>query len=289
MGQCRNALHQLARGDETKAELLPQQFMLFVYIPPHEMESLKSYQPGLIWGQFAGDYDVLATELQKIFKGPASTAAVERHHNKTGQRVTTNVRGRLGEGKIKRQVAIAYNSASLEKQLPLRRTHGLLARLAALCEDVEDDVGDQIEDVEDDVGDQIEDDKDGGDMDKKRDEDRGVEEQQMLRLLDICTCAADIADDVAFGSDTDECIVSAHKYRWTCDSCVYCTFFYLFIKNTIAFFRLLLFFSFALEKRPFHKHDSTKTAEKSLEHVIRPSNHTFDCRDISKRHECHSI
>jgi len=110
MGQCRSALYALARGDQVKGDLLLQQFMLFIYSPSHEMETLKYYQLGLIWAQFAGDYDVLAMELQQIFKGPASAAAVERHH-KTGKRVTTNLRGRLGEGKIERQVAIAYNSA----------------------------------------------------------------------------------------------------------------------------------------------------------------------------------
>ncbi|OQR80534.1 hypothetical protein ACHHYP_17486 [Achlya hypogyna] len=122
MGQCRSALHALARGDQAKGDILLQQF-----IPSHEMETLKFYQPGLIWAQFAGDYNDLDMELQQILMGPASTAAVERHH-KTGKRVTTNLHIHLGEGKIERQVAIAYNSSSLGKDLPIRRTHWFPSR-----------------------------------------------------------------------------------------------------------------------------------------------------------------
>jgi hypothetical protein len=197
MAQCRNALILLARGDAAKAEQLQQQFVLFVYSPTTDMESLRDFQPGLIWAQFAGVYGVLAQALLQIYKGPASTAGVERHH-KYGKRVSSNLRGRLGEGKIERQVAIAYNFASLHKLLPLRRVDRFLLHLAqfgSTSSDNEDAT--TAEDVQDDETESI----DGADAVDAADHD------QMLRALEDFRSAMDINDSVLYAVEEDDSIL----------------------------------------------------------------------------------
>lgn len=125
--QCRHALKLVSRLEEdpeTAFKTLLAAFMQHCITEKQLVESLRSiidYQPAMLWGQARNaQNDVLASLLIKVYSGPGSSAGVERQH-KTGNRVHTAQRNRMGDGKVERQVAVAYNTASAARVMATKR------------------------------------------------------------------------------------------------------------------------------------------------------------------------
>jgi len=176
LGQCRDALDHLARGDEERAARLSEDFLLFSFNDNRDMSGLKDFAPQLIWSQSVGTYPVLASIMVDLYVAPTSTAGVERNH-KYGKMVQTCRRGRLGDGKMEKQVCVAYNGVSLEKNPPVKRGAPFAQRVADLLFD------DPTCEVCYNQDDAVEDDE---------------EEATLLRSLDRFENAADIEDTLLF-------------------------------------------------------------------------------------------
>jgi hypothetical protein len=134
IGQCRKALERIAIGDNSKRGMLLEQFAYFcaLRMDGSYMMVSRKLKPHLIWGQ-VDDPDMfdLAKVLVQVHCNPTGAVGGERNH-KTNNRVRTKQRVRLGRGKCEKQVAIAYNSAQLERVMGKKRQDPFLTHLAAL-------------------------------------------------------------------------------------------------------------------------------------------------------------
>jgi len=92
----------------------------------------RKLKPALIWSQ-VDDPDLadLAKVLVQVHSNPSGAVGGERNH-KTNNRVRNKQRVRLGEENCQRQVAIAYNSAQLERTLGKRGSDPFVSHLANL-------------------------------------------------------------------------------------------------------------------------------------------------------------
>jgi hypothetical protein len=141
--QCRKAIQLITRRHEKNSsstdvhDSVVSQFMIFCTNEAKFEEGFRdllNYHPRLIWSQAPTLYSTLAPFLIKIYTGPASSAGVERHH-KVGKRVHTQRRNRTGGGKVERQVAIAHNTATITRQLSMKRHQFELTQISTLCSD----------------------------------------------------------------------------------------------------------------------------------------------------------
>lgn len=116
------AISSLGEGDEHALDLM-KEFMEFSVAPQPLLLSLKEWHPRLLWGQAQLQYPALTKVLCEVYKAPASSAGIERNH-KVNKRVHNSRRGRLGDGKVERQVAVAHNTSQLARKLPTKRGSG---------------------------------------------------------------------------------------------------------------------------------------------------------------------
>ena len=122
--QCHTALALMARrhDDLDGTELLCQflDFCVHQEAVFKEKVAISTYQPRIIWSQIGERWPLLTLVLGRMYCGTGSSAGVERQH-KTSKRVRTSVHNRTGSSKVKRQVAVAYNSATSRGVLPSNR------------------------------------------------------------------------------------------------------------------------------------------------------------------------
>ncbi|RHY18215.1 hypothetical protein DYB32_010540 [Aphanomyces invadans] len=119
MGQCRVALERIASVHGITRDMLLEQFSYFqaMSIEGTHLHSARLLKPALIRAQCDDEeLAVLANVLVEVHGNPAGAVGGERNH-KTNNRVRSKQRVRLGSGKCERQVAIAFNSAQLERAL----------------------------------------------------------------------------------------------------------------------------------------------------------------------------
>lgn len=121
---CHEALRALSTSEENFQALMGD-FMSFSIESNELFETLKEWQPNLIWVQVASNYPALSAVLCEVYRAPASTAGVERNH-KVMKRVLTKTRCRTGDNKVERQVFIAHNSAQIKRSVNNRRGIGFL-------------------------------------------------------------------------------------------------------------------------------------------------------------------
>ncbi|ETV89904.1 hypothetical protein H310_15254 [Aphanomyces invadans] len=133
MGQCRVALERIASVRGITRDVLLEQFSYFqaIRIEGTHLHSARLLKPALIWAQCDDEeLAVLANMLVEVHGNPAGAVGGERNH-KTNNRVRSKQRVRLCSGKCERQVAIAFNSAQLERALRKRCNDPYLMQLAA--------------------------------------------------------------------------------------------------------------------------------------------------------------
>ena len=131
-GQCRVALQRIAGSDKQLGAILAQQFAYFLSMHMEQTFLMQARQlkPWLIWAQVddANLYQ-LAKVLVKVHLNPSSAMGGERNH-KTNNRVHSTQRIRLGEESCQRQVAIAFNSAQLQRVMQKKRIDKFAVRLS---------------------------------------------------------------------------------------------------------------------------------------------------------------
>ncbi|KAI0560775.1 hypothetical protein FGB62_100g17 [Gracilaria domingensis] len=131
--QCHNAIEELAR-DEEHSQLLLAHYLEFCINLGSLLAKLKNVQPRYVWGQMREKFAHLSSALDQVYRAPASTSAVERHH-KVSKRILTQLRCRLHDLNLERQVAVAHNSAVL-RRTPLHKRHSGFDKVLELVRDI---------------------------------------------------------------------------------------------------------------------------------------------------------
>ena len=86
----------------------------------HEtMVMMKDCLPYQCWSMIT-DFPALAPIMTQLFKSPASSSGIERQH-KVGKHVHSSKRYRLGIDKIEKQVAVTYNTSSMNRVMHNKR------------------------------------------------------------------------------------------------------------------------------------------------------------------------
>lgn len=114
---CHEATDML-KDDQKHGEQVMHEFMDYCVKPYHLLDNLKEWNASLIWGQVQAQYPCLSKVLYNVYRAPASTAGVERNH-KVNKRVLNNLRCRLSDDRVEKQVSVAHNKSQLDRE----RTH----------------------------------------------------------------------------------------------------------------------------------------------------------------------
>lgn len=80
-----------------------------------------------------GKYKLLSKVLVKVFSAPSSTSGVERNHT-TGKSVMYQLRRRLNDFSLQKQVNVAFNGNRLKRFLPTTGGAGFEKGLSSLCD-----------------------------------------------------------------------------------------------------------------------------------------------------------
>ncbi|PXF40211.1 hypothetical protein BWQ96_10079 [Gracilariopsis chorda] len=115
-----SALETLAT-DEYHFQFLLGEYLELNVNPCALLTRFKEFQPRYIWGQIQEKLPHVAAALEKVYRAPASTAAVERNQ-KTGKRVLSAQRCQMADLSLERQVAVAHKSTVLRRTLIHKRS-----------------------------------------------------------------------------------------------------------------------------------------------------------------------
>ncbi|KAI0561490.1 hypothetical protein FGB62_80g00 [Gracilaria domingensis] len=131
--QCHNGIEDLAQ-DEEHWQLLFADYLEFCINPGSLLAKLKNIQPRYVSGQMKEKFAHLSPALDQVYIAPASTSAVERHHE-VSKRILTQLRCRLHDLNLERQVAVAHNSADL-RRTPLHKRQSGFDKFLEIVRDV---------------------------------------------------------------------------------------------------------------------------------------------------------
>lgn len=80
----------------------------------------------------SGFYPKLSVVLIEIYRAPSSNGGVERNH-KVGKRVMSQLRCRMNETNVQKQVSIAHNNTQINRKVQSQRSSIIHGVLSTLC------------------------------------------------------------------------------------------------------------------------------------------------------------
>lgn len=104
---CHAALHTLS-DDNAHYELIISEFMMLSVAADDLLISLNTWHPLLAWGQLNQAYPFLSVALWEVYRSSDRLPELSGT-SKVGKRFFTSRRGRKGEKKEEKQVAVAHN------------------------------------------------------------------------------------------------------------------------------------------------------------------------------------
>lgn len=110
---CHFELHTLVKDDVHYNAMLTESMKLSVS-PDSLLQSLKKWHMWLAWGKLEQSYPTLNVASRDVYRAPASPARVESHCN-IGKPVLKSRRGRIGEGKAYKKVAVALDERQMAR------------------------------------------------------------------------------------------------------------------------------------------------------------------------------
>ncbi|KAH9101481.1 hypothetical protein AeMF1_021804 [Aphanomyces euteiches] len=99
-------------------------FFIAKRAPDHIFNEMPATKPDLLWSEVDG-YDTLSDVLIRLHRNPTGAAGGERNH-KTGKLVHSKSRVKLSSSNIEMQVAVAFNSSQLVREIPFKRTEAFV-------------------------------------------------------------------------------------------------------------------------------------------------------------------